>query len=478
MTRVAVRRLPIVVVLVALAIIAFVVGNADPDPAPAVRAPDDAAAAPEPDTRSSAWYCPGAPDSIPLETQTVTVANVGGIDTDVAITVYPADGSEPVAQTIPVPANTSSTLPRPTLGPLGPLSVVAFSSTVAVEAGVEGSGMLALGPCASTAAARWNFAAGTTVRGVQQWLVLFNPFGTDAKVDVALRTDERLDAPEALQSLDVPRRSRVLVPVHDYAVRRPRVAVEVRASTGLIVAEQMMLFLPESGLSGMTRSLGALEPAESWTFAAGTSITGSRTVIAIVNPDVVDTEVDVRVSAAEVPLTLSLPSDGVVWVQVGGCVDPPAPDCIPVAPDVTYSVTVDAGLGTPVVAEELVWFTETNVGAGAATVLGTAAPSDEFIVPRLGSAADRTATFSFVNAGATGAVTVDIDVIGAGTVTQPEALQDVEVPPGVSTLDLTPSVPADAAVVVRASGPIVMTRSLYSPTDLSRSHPVVVRSDA
>ena len=474
MTRTSVRRLPIVIALVVVGVLAFALGNATPDPAPAVPAPDDAAAAPPAGTRSSAWYCPGAPASVPLETQTVTIANINDVATDVVVTSYPDDLSASVSQTVPVAASTITTLPRASLGPAGPVTVVAMSSSISVDAGTEGDSQLAFGPCASTAATEWQFAAGTTVRGVQQWLILFNPFGTDAKVDISLRTDERLDQPEALQSLDVPRRSRVLVPIHDHAVRRPRVAVGVQATVGQVVAEQSMMFAPESGFSGLTRSLGALEPSTSWTFAEGAAIPFSRTMIAIVNPDVVDAVVDVRVSAAEIPLTVTIPSDGVVWVQVGGCADPPEPECIPMTTEANYWVSVESG-ATPVVAEQLVWFNGTVRGSGAATVIGTSEPAREIIVPRVGVRDGRAASLAFVNADAN-PVTADIAVVADGLIARPEAFQGVEIPPGLSLFDLAaPVVPTDAALYVTTSGPVVVSRSLYTAGDLSRSNPVVVR---
>ena len=64
-------------VLVIAAIVAIVVGNADPDPAPAAAQVDQAATLPTAGTRSSAWFCPGLPAAIPLEEQTLTVSNVG-----------------------------------------------------------------------------------------------------------------------------------------------------------------------------------------------------------------------------------------------------------------------------------------------------------------------------------------------------------------------------------------------------------------
>ena len=51
----------------------------------------------------------------------------------------------------------------------------------------------------------------STPRGVQQWLVIDNPYASDAKVDVTLRTSSGVRRPDALQGLDVARRSRDVI---------------------------------------------------------------------------------------------------------------------------------------------------------------------------------------------------------------------------------------------------------------------------
>ena len=94
-----------------------------------------------------------------------------------------------------------------------------------------------------------------------------------------------------------------------------------------------MVFGTESGLHGLTCSLGAVKPAPSWTLADGAATPGTRTVVAIVNPGLLDTEVDVIVSAAAAPLTVPVKRDAVVWVQIGGCGEPPAEGCVAVPAD-------------------------------------------------------------------------------------------------------------------------------------------------
>ena len=73
----------------------------------------------------------------------------------------------------------------------------------------------AIEPCSRSAGPDWYFAAGTTVEGSEQYLVLFNPFGDDAIVDVSFLTDTGVQEPDGLQALVVPRRSRITIPVQD-----------------------------------------------------------------------------------------------------------------------------------------------------------------------------------------------------------------------------------------------------------------------
>ena len=78
--------------------------------------------------------------------------------------------------------------------------------------------------------------------GVFTRLVLDDPFSADARVDVTLRTDSGLVLLPALQGIDVPGRSRVVIAIHNQAVRQARVAVEVHANVGQVVAAQTLDF--------------------------------------------------------------------------------------------------------------------------------------------------------------------------------------------------------------------------------------------
>src|SRR5262249_39054528 len=127
---------------------------------------------------------------------------------------------------------------------------------------LTGQGDFALEPCARSASTDWYFANGTTLRGSQQFITLFNPFGDDAIVDVSFLTDAGEQEPDATQGLVVPRRSRVSVPVQDALERQTVVAAHVHARAGRIVAERTQLFDGTSSegvplRKGIAVSLGA-----------------------------------------------------------------------------------------------------------------------------------------------------------------------------------------------------------------------------
>ena len=277
-----------------------------------------------------------------------------------------------------------------------------------------------------------------------------------------------------LQKVDVPRRMRVLVPIHERAVRKPQVAVSAHATVGRVVASQSMVFGTESGYTGLTLSLGAVKPAPSWTLAYGASTTDTRTVVAIVNPGVLDTEADVIVSAAAAPLTVPVKRDAVVWMQIGGCGDPPAEGCVAVPPNVSYTTTVASDIDKPIVAEQFAFYGRGAVGEGVATVMGAPRPQRGAVFALGGVAPSRSGVLAIANPGAV-AVTASVLLERAGAEEQPATVHDFQIEPGQqATYDIGQLLGAtDGALVVRASGPIVANRTLYSRGDITRSEAIL-----
>jgi len=470
------RRLPIAVLLLALALVAFVAG--DPDRVTVPRADDlrDATVVAPTTTRSTGWFCPGPPASIATDAEVLLLTNVGDEPETTVVTTYPDDATAPVVREVEVPARSVSRVPRAELGPAGGVVVEAFSHSVVVESGLVAPTALAANPCASTTATEWYVAAGTTARGVEQHLVIFNPLGTDAKVDVTLYTPNGPQPTDALTSLDVPRRSRVTVPIHEYAVRLDQVGVGVRAGIGRVVVEQSVVFGPDAPPVGVTRSLGVLAPSGSWTLATATSTTGTTGALALLNPGDATADVDVFATVGPDvvvdPVTATVPAGSVVWVQLGACAEPPSAACVAVPPDREFSLAVEASAGSEVVAE-LAARGGSTAGTGDAAVAATVSPARRWVVvyPHVDGVA---ASITVTNPGAR-PVEMEVEVSSRGRVERPRALARVVDAGQRVVFDAAEVAGADAAIAVVASGSVVVERLLVGADDVSRAPAIPVR---
>ena len=474
------RRWPVAAFLIVLLVAAIVAGNGSGDAAtrPVDERAADAVAISAGDARSAAWYCPGPPPSALLSEarERVLVSNLDASPVDVAVTVFGAKGAV-ARRSMSAPARAAA--PVATEGREAENSAIVvepFSSQAVVEATNTGPNLLTTAPCATQPSAVWNFAAGTTVRGVEDWVVLFNPFGDDAVVDMSFFTDGGFERPDKLQGLTIPRRSRVAVAVHQYVRRQQSVATTIAARTGRVVAQQTVVFGPDSNRSGETRSIGAVAPAQEWVFPSGRTAAGSVRTLALSNPGDLDAEVDVSVApAADLaiePATVQVPRRGVANVQIGACGALQPPDCIPVPPNVAYSMAVTATLDdVPVFADDLVTYTAGRF-TGATGGIGSHEPARTWVFARSRVAHELDAGLDLLTVGNSPAK-VDISFVHDGEVLAPDDLQGVELRPGVRL-----SIPLasrrdlrrvhDAAIVVRADRPIVAERTIVRDDELTR----------
>ena len=285
--------------------------------------------------------------------------------------------------------------------PNGPIVVEPFSPDVVVSAGLERSDALATVPCASTAATDWYFAAGTTVRGVSQWLVLDDPFAADARVDVTLRTDSGLQLLPSLSGLDVPGRSRVVIPIHDEAVRQQLVAVEVHAAVGRVVASQTLQFRQHRDRRASRRRSARSRPRARGGSPAATPAQARRRV-AIADVGQLDARVNVQAQTGSKaivrPVEVTVPSGGVSLVRIGGCSATKA-TCLGRAAG-PASCCWSNPMPTPIVAQTLSRFEGSRKGtAGAATSMGSTAPARRWVIPRTRVLGERSTTIALTNPG-------------------------------------------------------------------------------
>ena len=498
-------RAPILIVVIAAIAGGLVAGRAHAPRSAHVASSVDAVQRSHPGALSTAWYCPGLPSSFRTRDQTITLSNLGSADADAAVTVHPDGGADPVVRRVTVPANTvrsfdrgslletsraqvtasgtpvaATTTTRPGAKPRGSLpagSVVVepFSPDVVVSAGVETDAALDSAPCATTASTHWYFAAGETVRGVKQWLVLDNPFSADARVDVTLRTDVGLKELPNLQGIDVAGRSRVVIPIHEQAVRQPRVAIEVHAIVGQVVAAQTLEYAAAAGTPGVATTLGALAQAPRWWFTDGDAREGAAQWVAVTDlspldaPFVVQAFIDAKTIVTPVPSKVT--SGGVTWVQIGDCARG-ATDCLQVPAGANYELSVQTDGKIPIVAQTLSRFRARKVAVGATTSMGSTEPARRWVIARTRVAAERETSISVMNPDVRVEAHVSVQVVHDGIVDRPDGLQRLTLAPNGRVV-LPPETAGathqhDAAILITADIPIYAASTIYAAKDATR----------
>ena len=155
-------------------------------------------AAPLPGGLTSSWFCPGVPAAGEEgRSGTVTVFNSGDVALRGRLTVLRVEG-EPVTQDIEVAPFASFNLA---------LDTVVDSPYAAAFVEIDGGGGLveqravdpageSVAACSNTSAAQWYFAAGDTLDGSVEALVLSNPHDDPAVVDISLATERGIRVPE------------------------------------------------------------------------------------------------------------------------------------------------------------------------------------------------------------------------------------------------------------------------------------------
>jgi hypothetical protein len=259
------------------------------------------------------------------------------------------------------------------------------------------------------------------------------------------------------------------------------VGASIEARTGRIVAQQTIVYGPDSSRTGENRSIGAVAPAREWVFPSGRTVAGSVRTLSITNPAELDAEVDVSVAPSSdiviEPATVRIPRRGIATVQIGACGDTRPPACIPVPQDVQYSLVVQATLDVPVVTEDLVAYTD-GPYTGLAGGPGSRQAARRWVFGRSRVADEIGASLDLLTTG-TSAAHVDVTFVVEGREVRPPELQGLELRPGVrEAVRLAGQAElqgADAAVVVEADRPVVAERTIVRADELSRDLGVPAR---
>jgi len=468
-----VRRAPILLVIAAVIAAAIVFNDTDSTThaTTTVAAPPDAGPeVPASDALSTSWYCAegtSTPDG--RADETVVVASVADHPIDATVTVVQGPNAAPVSRTFHLRAREQQRIHLSDIvqatEPGVIVEVVGGAAIVTHE--VVADGDTAIEPCARGGASDWYFAAGTTLKGAQQFLVLFDPFGDDALVDITFETDDGVQEPDALQGLSIAPQSRVSVAVHDQLPRQGSVAVHVHARMGRVVVERSQLFdgtasTGETVRKGIALSLGANAPDEHWYFAAATTSNGTTGTVAVANFGSSPTPVQVGVAiegATVATRQVDVPARSVVTVDRATGLPPDAP----------YAISVEArdteGRGAPVVAELLEWRTGASV-AGVATTMGSTRLASRWVVAPLPSHA----IVSVMNPGG-GTANAELLVYDAGDTTGPPSAPARSIEAGrIAVFDVDAvGAGGNHVLVVSADRPVVVGVGVSVPDALAAS---------
>lgn len=314
----------------------------------------------DPGALSSTWYCAagtwGRDGSPRHRLRLVDPAGIGG---SVSVSAFDAEG--PVGEerltldgSSPVVVELSELFD----GAEG-LSVMVESDAggLVVEHTLSGGDGVDLAPCSPSASDRWYFPAQTTLLATTAQLVLFNPFASDAAVDVSVAVEEGVRVPGEWQGIVVPagtvRTLNLGAEGEEFGIqRRDQFAVSVSLRTGRVVAETVQTLATEDPqTSGVRLQPGVPRAANAWSFAQGFVDPGLDARLVVYNPGDAGASVAVQVTpyggAADPPepFELEVPARRYQYVDLSSETRIP--------PGVPHSITVES-VGSPVVVARVI----------------------------------------------------------------------------------------------------------------------------
>jgi hypothetical protein len=272
-----------------------------------------------------------------------------------------------------------------------------------------------------------------------------------------------------------------VIAIHDQAVRQPRVAVQVHATVGRVVAAQTLQFAATSGPIGLASSLGALAPASQWWFSDGKVLAGSSQWVAVTNMSDADASIDVLALLGSKsivnPVVLTVAPGTVSWVQIGGCAHLQR-GCLQVPVNSEYSLEVQSDKSVPIVAQTLSRFAGSKSALGAAVSTGGVVPARDWVIGRTRALDERATSISVTNAGGKTAH-VSFDIVHAGIVSRPPELQGLTVAPNASVVlpadTAGPTHRQDAALLLTSDQPVFTEATIYATRDVTRVQAIPTR---
>jgi hypothetical protein len=242
---------------------------------------------------STSWFCPGAAAGDGITGAFVVIANPS--DGDIVASLRLLSGTDGPIENVTVGPRAQKridVLRGKTVGVVAPI-VEIIGSYGSVEQELLYAAGDVTAQCVSQTSSRWYFADGFTLEGTTQRLVLINPFPESAVINVSYTTRDGKRTPSALQGLIVAPRSVKSISLADSgAANESRIAVEVIATTGQIIASRTQHYLG-GGRLGYSTTVGVPEALGEWWFVSGRTGEMVTEELVVFNPTDVDAQVNV-----------------------------------------------------------------------------------------------------------------------------------------------------------------------------------------
>lgn len=314
--------------------------------------------------------------------------------------------------------------------------------------------------CSRHASDRWFFPAGSSARGFNEWIVLYNPFPDEAVVRVDFFTEEGLRSKSALADVAVPAGRLTTVRVNEHLLQQRGLGVGIRALRGRVTSWKVMFAKPEGRPQGVGMTLGARAGARDWWFPVGSVGAGASERISVLNP-----------TGDEALVTVSLVTDKEA-LQPPELVEMPIPAQTAIELNLAdvvgdndlggTSVVVRSVNEVPIVVERSIFYSDGEF-SGFTTEVGVSTPSEAWWVGPGGANSDRDALILMNTTEED--VTADVVLFtGQGQPISGGILEGLQVPGGGRLrVPLDDVAGAGASVAyVTASGNVVVERVTFT----------------
>jgi hypothetical protein len=404
---------------------------------------------------SAGWYCPAPPTAEEFQASMAT-ANVGRRTLGLRRFAVGGSNQSEVARSDLETGHQNAAL----LGDfklndaVGVVDAFGGESSTDLVVLARGKGV-GTSACSAQPSNRWLFAAASTARGENHYLLVANPFKEEAVIRVRFLTEDRDVVPARLKDLVIPAQSQTTVFLADYFVESPSFGLEVSAEQGRVVVSRYSQ-VNRAGARGTSLDLGVSEASASWTFAEGEKTASGEESIVIINPGAREALIGV-VFMTEGERTAP-PALAEVPVPAGRQVTIKTAEHIPEA--ASYGISLTSTNGEPVVAERRnTAIVDRN--NGYETSFGSPHTARRWALP-VGSPAGGNARLSIVNPGE-GRTSVKVTLLGGDGPLRPNELSSLIVEAGRKvTVDLTPLLNGGlyTAVVESSRRPIAIESKL------------------